>query len=165
MEVFISSPNDVSRSCNGNECLPGLEGGTGLNGRVRKWRYCVAGKPVSFLAPTPLSSKTGIPYSQGPESTRGSCLGTGKHLENGGSASRALRHVIGPLTYTPHFWPRVSSSISSTSDRLFNCVYVLHNSARNQSVSGFSPGPQSEGCKDLLLPGPDDSHLHHNCIK
>lgn len=97
LEVFISSPNDVSRPCNGNECL-GLEGGTGLTGRGREWRCRVSRKPGSFLAPTPRSSKAGIPYSQCPESSCASCLETGKHLEEGDSAGRPL---TGSHTFIP----------------------------------------------------------------
>ena len=95
-EVFISSPNGVSRSWDGMTIWLGLVGGTCLTWEGRKWRHCVSDKPVSFLAPTPQSTEIGD--SLQPESWNHTWkLCTGRHVGKGNSEIRALNGIIKSL--------------------------------------------------------------------
>ena len=68
-------------------------------------------------------------------------------LSRNWKASRGRGFCRQTSNWIPPFRPGPSSYIWSASNWHFNCVYFLYNSARNQSVAGFSPVTTEGGLK------------------
>lgn len=167
LEVFISSPNDVSRSCHGYECLTGVGGRNGTDwARQEAEVLCI--RPACLLpGPNPTEAAKqgfltagvlGAPVAVAGENWKAS-------WEKGDPAGRALGPITGPLTS----YPRPSAQAFRVCIHHFALALELRLFPSQLSTESVPFWLESSDrrvkVKDLLLSGPDDSRLHHNCVK
>lgn len=147
LEVLISSPNDVSRSCNGHECLTGGGGRNRTDWERQEVKVLCVRQDCLLPDPKPTEQQNRDSLQPRPRGHQWPLPGrTGTHPEKGDTAGRALSRIGGPLTSYPTLWARAfSTSISSTWNWLFNCVYFLTTQHEVNPFLAWVQWPQSEG--------------------